>query len=1171
MYFYREELSFLKKYIHFIMIVITSIIVDFTSCVYAEENITQQIRSRTPEFSQQQGEGGWYFCSHNNGQITELVWNQESYGWKAANSNTPRILLDEMVPASNKDIDIKFVAGEGGIYKFSWDIAWNDDASILSDGMKMSVLKGNNVIWSKSIKIGNVMDCLGEVTLEEGDELHFRANCNRQTFYDSFTGFPNVEMIGAFYQKTDGISTLIPLPGDDGDYYASDNIAKISFDDVQTNSNYSMIRRYSVFSEGRYRIYGLVSPNNSENCVIKIYKNNVLVRNQVCLSEQETIIDFRMLCTRGDIIDIEVSSENDAYATWNMDISSIDGIIKDCENTTTAGYSYTELSNRKLSEYISKAGEYGTKFYTLVNGIKYPMEYDTSKNKWEETNEQIGAITIIPKETRQTPEEYANTVLDDKGYIDSTTVSTTKNWAPGSETLIEIPIAQDGSMLIEGVFSLLNSDDGELIKVYINDELLWSNRNGGESSAHFSELYDTKYFINSIHALASVKMGDTLKFSFNKWRNCNDNEKIDISNISLKYITGDIISETTKWKLDESIIINNKEGSVVLNGEKIENACYVEGEETFISADVAERAFKHIETNGSSDAISLNVIEASNRDTVVWINDETAVVHGGQAGLYTWNDISEIAVMTEVMSNVENPDIRYDFFEDDEGLTAKDYLLSASHSIEDGKYVMSVNQAPDSTKVDQIGFVINPVDFGDGGYYMHVKESWDFNSPVNVSAIHMIVAETQNDKWGTTVKLDAPYKSSDSAIRTYDLTEFTGEKEIRRIYNISENSASNVEGSISIDWIVFSKNPVLTEDTGLIDFIKVNNDEFNVPQDGSALEIVLDKESYNTLPVGIVDGAPSCLEVVKKIDVENISYASTVTDLGTYKNIDITTTGKINNEIIARHYRIKVTSLEEEIRYDFIDSDGGLVSKDYLISATHGIENGQYVMSANMAPNSGVDQIAFQINSVDLGTGGYYMHVKEGWSFNSPTRVSAIYSIVSGATVKLESPHKVSDNVIRTYDITEFRGEQSIKRVYNISEGTATNIEGSIAVDWIVFSKNKELPEHFDIKSTINNNDNVWTACVESELEHTTAQKNAVVILAGYDKDNALVKTDFKDITITGTNDASNITYFKDDTIEISDDTIAKAKVFIWDNIVSLKPLTQAEEFTGNEAGVDGE
>ena len=151
-------------------------------------------------------------------------------------------------------------------------------------------------------------------------------------------------------------------------------------------------------------------------------------------------------------------------------------------------------------------------------------------------------------------------------------------------------------------------------------------------------------------------------------------------------------------------------------------------------------------------------------------------------------------------------DIRYDFLEDVEGVLSKDYIIAAEHKVVDGQYVMSANHTPNNSVVEQMGFAINPVDFGDGGYYMHVKESWNFSSPVTVSAIHSIVAETKNDTYGTTEKLENVHKTTDNSIKTYDLTKYTGQKEIRRIYNISENSASNVEGSISIDWIVFSKS-----------------------------------------------------------------------------------------------------------------------------------------------------------------------------------------------------------------------------------------------------------------------------------------------------------------------------------------------------------------------------
>ena len=413
------------------------------------------------------------------------------------------------------------------------------------------------------------------------------------------------------------------------------------------------------------------------------------------------------------------------------------------------------------------------------------------------------------------------------------------------------------------------------------------------------------------------------------------------------------------------------------------------------------------------------------------------------------------------------PDIRYDFVENAEGVLSKDYILSAEHKVVDGQYIMSVNQSPDNSKTEQIGFKINPVDFGDGGYYMHVKESWNFTSPVKVSGIATLSAEVRDDKWGTSIANESPNKSTDNSIRTYDIRNVKGCKEIRRIYNISEGAASNVDGSISIDWIVFSKSANYLNN-GPINGIEVGENYVEIVSNENVVELEIAGSIYDNLEIGTVRGTPEGITLY--FSSEAITYTM-ISDYGNYKFMDVTAVEEENGVKMPISYRFKLVkipepiALSEDIRYDFIEGDEGAIAKDYILSVERKVENGQYVMSANQAPDSSVvEQIGFYFNPVNLGDGGYYMHVKESWDFNSPVNVSAIHMIVAetqddkwGTTVQMDQPRKTSDSAIRTYDITGYTGEKEIRRIYNISEGAATNIEGSISVDWIVFSKTQDI------------------------------------------------------------------------------------------------------------------
>jgi len=297
-------------------------------------------------------------------------------------------------------------------------------------------------------------------------------------------------------------------------------------------------------------------------------------------------------------------------------------------------------STVKLSEYISDTAKYGTKLYTEVQGVRYPMQYDKNSGQWQETSVDTSGVTLIPKVSRETPEEYIErVVLADAGYVSPNIVSSTKNWNPGSYTIIDVPINKNGNLLIDGNFRLTSESDAELVNVYLNDECIWSNRIGGEVSIKYDEPYDTKYFMDKIHTILNVKAGDVLSFRFNKWRKQTASETVDISNITLKYIEGKLLSKTTEWKLNNSVLIDTSNGKIYADGEHKYSGAYIENGITYIPSSVASSLWNF---DGEGTAVGLRQAAESSGNTVVWVADKYAVIHKGIPGMFTWNDISEL-------------------------------------------------------------------------------------------------------------------------------------------------------------------------------------------------------------------------------------------------------------------------------------------------------------------------------------------------------------------------------------------------------------------------------------------------------------------------------------------------------------------------------------------------
>ena len=619
-------------------------------CVYA-------MNGGSPQLNQLQGENGWYLCQYSSKSVSELIWHDDDSSWYSAENIDRLINKTEMLPYPQKDVNFKFVPDQSGLYKLSWDISWKNNSEN-SDGITMSIHKNNETVWERNIQVGGNSNCSVEVDLVKGEEVHFRANCNANNIHDEFNGYPKVELIGVFLQKNDeGVKELL-WDKDRDVYMADDGVARISMKNVLPTEDNAVIRRYIVPAYGRYRIQGTINPEDKEGNanVLRVYKNGKIVKSWLCLSNQKTTIDAIMLAQKDDIIDIEMSvQEYEGFnnCKWNIKIENMPGTIIESQVTTTAGNVYKSITTKKLSEYIAGYNLNEAKLYTKVNGIEYPMYFDTSRSRWEETYKQVGAITLIPKKQRQTPDDYADTVLNDVGYVQSSKVVSTAVWVPGSETIIEIPVTKDGCILIDGTFYVNSSNDGELIKVYVNDELLWSNRVGGESSVRFDEEYLSQYFQNRINAFSKVSKGDKIRFVFNKWRMSTSDENIDISDIGISYIEGNVLSKTTSWKLKNSLVADAMTNNVYFNGEKVSEDMYVENGTTYISSKLANGIMdKAVQTN--EEYIPLRTAAEINDKNVKWIAGRYAVVFEGIDDTYTWNEISEIKTQTAIIGGIFN-------------------------------------------------------------------------------------------------------------------------------------------------------------------------------------------------------------------------------------------------------------------------------------------------------------------------------------------------------------------------------------------------------------------------------------------------------------------------------------------------------------------------------------
>ena len=202
---------------------------------------------------------------------------------------------------------------------------------------------------------------------------------------------------------------------------------------------------------------------------------------------------------------------------------------------------------------------------------------------------------------------------------------------------------------------IADSGDGTLCRIYKNDEVIWTNRVGGERLVRWDEPYDTSYFSNNINVVTPLNRGDKISFLFNQWR-LADNDYADFSNVKLSYISGEILSETTKWKLKSDVVFDT-ENKRVYKDKVFQTAdIYSDGGEVYISKDTVNKIFgTNIESN--SGYITLfDAVSESGKNVV--IQNELAVVYGGLPMKYGYAELSELNAMLNPTVD-SDPPIKY--------------------------------------------------------------------------------------------------------------------------------------------------------------------------------------------------------------------------------------------------------------------------------------------------------------------------------------------------------------------------------------------------------------------------------------------------------------------------------------------------------------------------------
>lgn len=593
----------------------------------ADANVVETF---TASFLSKQGTDGWFACEFDGANYSELVWDSTKNRWKSPTDTFPIIQVADMVPSNTKDVGFVFICPRKGMIRLNGTVKMAYGIGTVY----ASISKGKKELW-KSAKITEAKSyALTDIPVKEGEVLKFKVNCENTNANDYTLWYPTVEYLneeyvaeadGFLYFQCDknGNRKELKLDQATEGYTAEDGIAFMNSEKVFPSEEYSLIRQYTVESEGRHRIYAdfRSTDKRSGGKVVTVFKNGEEIWKQLIPKGEASCVDVRAYCKAGDVIDIEVGANDYTgfnMTEWECDVTKfVDTLF--CYGTTSAGYSNVEVSKFTLGSLVKSQTGNGTRYYSIRRDKEYPMTYNSSAGRWTST-------------------------ADDYGYVSSESAMPGK----GATTCIDYTVKEAGTLRISGDLNVSEGGDGVLSKIYKNGKMIWSSRVGEERSVRWNEPYDVSYFSNYINVTTEVEVGDVLTFSFDKWRTIRS-DTVTIDTIEFMYINGNVLSDTTKWKLNNSIVVNTKDNSVRANGEKVNASVIISNGVTYLQADTAAQIFGQstenvAETVNGNLYVPIRKYAESCGKNVLWTDGGLVIIYSGIPVLFGYSELSEIGI-----------------------------------------------------------------------------------------------------------------------------------------------------------------------------------------------------------------------------------------------------------------------------------------------------------------------------------------------------------------------------------------------------------------------------------------------------------------------------------------------------------------------------------------------
>lgn len=900
--------------------------------VFAENDVYRSA------FSLTQGENGWYFCEFRGDEVYNLSHKVKDTweGWGSNFSDYPdwNKLNGAATPASSGEVGLKFVSPKRGMVKIGGKAYMPSSNSSKGNGVIISICKGSSVLYKKTLTYDISLEPDISIPLRKGEELYFKISANENNAFDWTVWWPYVEFTddeyvgdkneGYYYSKNGNTETRLSYDTEKGGYISPDQTAFMNYSDITVSAKTSLIRRWVADTEGRFRIWGNITPTGN-NLKLVFRKNGEKIKVQTIVADEKNDFDIRMYALPDDVMEVYVETDGaeSVSAKWKIDYTEFLGTLPFCNAVSSVGYKVNSYKEVKLSDLILQGTD--ANFYSVKYDVPHNMIYNSELERWE------------------------SSIDGDVGYISA------KEVHPGNnvDTYMEFPLNESGKIWISGKMGINRIGDGVVSKIFINDELIWSSRIGGERAVRWNEPYDVSYFSDKVSVFANVSEGDIIKLKFDQWRKCK-NDEVDISDIKISYVNGNPLSETTIKKRDSSVIIDLKNGKLYKDGslENIETA--ETNDKVFISEDGAKRIFGDIVSfsdceicqNGGTDYYSLSDLCSESGYEELEIDNKISVIWKGLSTEYTYSEISEMSVSYDegglfVPETEYGGDIRWDFTETAEGFSANGEAKIAGN-VDGALKVIATGADPNIS--------ISGLDFSPEEYrYARIR----LKDTTKNKSMNIFLSKNGGNYYQVDMETDS-VPDTDFVDYVFDLQsgrtiKGTPQESYDTFrFDFMNNMYNDSDGAVQyIDSIVLSKNKTECTDR-LIDAVSVSGTKL--------VGFSSEKEvSESSLPpyISLDSITPENITVTPANDYVGCTFSVTLQSFETVKYIDIFADDTYGN---YKNYRIicrKTDDAGTKISSASYDADNKQIKISYRIYNPKGVKT-DYIVIATVKNEEGI-------------------------------------------------------------------------------------------------------------------------------------------------------------------------------------------------------------------------